>query len=159
MKVEHGTVVSLLYTLTDDEGTILDSTAGGEPLDYLHGYRNIIVGLEEALDGVEAGFQTQVTVQPDKGYGEVDTSAVFAVPIDQFPTDMELEAGMTVVGELQDGPVRFTVREVRDQEREVVLDGNHPLAGMTLHFAVEVVGVRAATDAEAAQGYPVPRVV
>ncbi len=159
MKVKHGTVVSLLYTLTDDEGTILDSTAGGEPLDYLHGYRNIIVGLEEALDGVEAGFQTQVTVQPDKGYGEVDTSAVFAVPIDQFPTDMELEAGMTVVGELQDGPVRFTVREVRDQEREVVLDGNHPLAGMTLHFAVEVVGVRAATDSEAAQGYPVPRVV
>ena len=119
-----------------------DSTAGGEPLDYLHGYRNIIVGLEEALDGVEAGFQTQVTVQPDKGYGEVDASAVFAVPIDQFPTDRELEAGMTVVGELQDGPVRFTVREVRDQEREVVLDGNHPLAGMTLHFAVEVVGVR-----------------
>lgn len=159
MKVEHGAVVSLLYTLTDDEGIVLDSTDGREPLEYLHGYKNIIPGLEEVLEGNETGFQTSVTVPPDKGYGAVDLSALFAVPRDRFPEDVELAEGMTVVSETDSGPVRLTVREVRKEDGLVVLDGNHPLAGMTLHFAVEVAGVRPSTEQEAGQGYPMPRVV
>lgn len=159
MKVERGTVVSLLYTLTDDEGTVLDSTEGREPLEYLHGYDNIVPGLEEALEGAEAGFRTDVVVEPDKGYGPLDPSALFAVPRDRFPDDLEVEVGMTVVGETEDGAVRLTVREVREEDGVVILDGNHPLAGMALHFSVEVVDVRASSAAEAAQGYPMPRVI
>ncbi len=108
---------------------------------------------------MEPGFQADITVAPDKGYGPVDPSALFAVPLDHFPEDMQVEAGMTVVGEMDDGPVRLTVREVREEERVAVLDGNHPLAGVTLHFAVEVAEVRASSDAETAQGYPMPRIV
>ena len=159
MKVEHGAVVSLLYTLTDEEGTVLDSTEGRDPLEYLHGYKNIIAGLEEALEGAETGFQASVAVPPEKGYGAVDPSALFAVPRDRFPEEMELQAGMTVVGETEGGPVRLTVREVREEEGLVVLDGNHPLAGMVLNFAVEVTDVRASTEQETGQGYPMPRVI
>lgn len=156
MKIAPGTVVSLEYILTDEQGEVLDTTEGREPLEYLHGYHNIIPGLEEALEGAEAGFSTEVTVEPDKGYGPVDPHAIFAVPIDRFPEDMEVTIGMTVVGETQSGPIRLTVRDIQDDM--VVLDGNHPLAGKTLHFSVKVTDVRESTDQEKQLGFPAPRV-
>ena len=157
MKAEHGTVVSLLYTLRDADGLVLDSTEGRDALEYLHGYRNIVPGLEEALEGAEVGFRGDVRVEPEKGYGPVDPSAVFAVSRDRFPEEMDLEAGMTIVGETQDGPIKLTVREVR--EDVAVLDGNHPLAGVTMHFDVAVESIRESTEQERTQGYPMPRVM
>jgi len=154
MKAAHGNVVSLNYSLTDDDGNLLDSSEGCEPLVYLHGYGNIIPGLEEELEGQEAGYSSQVTVEPERGYGMPEPKAVFEVPLSDLPADMELEPGMEVVGETPNGPVRLAVTEVG--EETVTLDGNHPLAGMTLHFDVEVLSVRSGTDEEKARGHVTP---
>lgn len=151
MKAARDTVVRMHYTLTDDEGTVLDSSSGRKPLAYLHGHGNIIPGLEKALEGVEAGHKARVTVAPHAGYGERDPEAVFIAARDQFPQDMKLQEGMEVHADSPEGPVTFTVVEVRDDG--AVLDGNHPLAGKTLHFDVEIVEVRGATEAEIDHGH------
>jgi len=129
MKTANGMVVTMHYTLTDDTGNTIDSSAGRDPLTYLHGYGNIIPGLESALEGCEAGFKSRVDVAASEGYGERDANAVFEAPREQFPDDMEVT------------------------ESNVKLDANHPLAGMNLHFDVEIVEVRAATDEEIEHGH------
>jgi FKBP-type peptidyl-prolyl cis-trans isomerase SlyD len=156
MKAARGNVVSLSYSLTDDDGIVLDSTEGREPLSYLHGYGNIIPGLERELEGREGGYASQVTVEPEEAYGQPEPKAVFDVPMSDLPADMEFSEGMEVVGETPQGPVRLTVTAVG--EDSVTLDGNHPLAGKTLHFEVEVLSVREGTPEEKAQGHPTPSV-
>lgn len=151
MKATRGTVVRMHYTLTDDEGTVLDSSSGRKPLAYLHGHGNIIPGLERALEGVEAGHKARVSVAPRDGYGDRDPEAIFMAAKDQFPPDMKLKPGMEVHADSPEGPVTFTVIEVKDEG--AVLDGNHPLAGRTLHFDVEIVDVRGATQEEIAHGH------
>jgi len=152
MQATRGTVVSLNYTLTDDEGTVIDSSEDCGPLTYLHGYENIILGLENALEGVAAGHRSEVVVEAAEAYGEVDEEAIFEVPKDQFPQDMPVAPGMTFAGETPSGDVPLVVVEVNDSG--VVVDANHPLAGKRLHFDVEVVDVRAASDEELQLGYP-----
>jgi FKBP-type peptidyl-prolyl cis-trans isomerase SlyD len=152
MQATRGAVVSFNYTLTDDTGAVIDSSEGGAPLQYLHGYDNIIPGLESALEGVECGHKSTVIVEPADGYGEVDEEAVFEVGRDKFPDGMEIFPGMQFAGETPNGDVPLTVVEVRDDS--VVVDANHPLAGERLHFDVEVVDIRPASNEELELGYP-----
>jgi len=152
MQATRGAVVSFNYTLTDDDGNTIDTNEGHAPLSYLHGYDNIIPGLESALEGAEVGFSQNVTVEPAEAYGEVDQEAIFEVSRDKFPPEMELAPGMQFAGETPSGDVPLTVVEVRDDA--VVVDANHPLAGTRLHFDVEVVDIREATDDELQAGHP-----
>jgi len=150
MKATRGAVVAMNYTLTDDEGELIDSSE--EPLEYLHGYDNIIPGLEKGLEGAEPGQRRSVVVEPAEAYGETDPDAIITVSSDTVPGGVELIPGQMVVGDTPSGPVQLTVVEVTDDG--IVVDGNHPLAGKRLHFEVEVVDVRAATDEELAEGCP-----
>lgn len=150
MKAANDRVVTLHYTLTDDSGAVLDSSAGHAPMNYLHGHGNIIPGLERALEGAGAGFKSRVTVPAAEGYGEKDPEAVFEAPREHFPSDMELAPGM-LVSSAGGHSAPLTVVAVTDSV--VVLDGNHPLAGKTLHFEVEIVDVRAATREEMTHGH------
>lgn len=151
MKAASGMVVSMHYTLTDDSGDVLDSSRGGEPFSYLHGHNNIIPGLEKALEGTEAGFKSKVTVAPAEGYGEKNAEAVFEAPREHFPPDMKLDIGARVYADGPNGPITLTV--VKLTESGAVLDANHPLAGKTLHFDVEITTVRTATTEELAHGH------
>ncbi len=151
MQATRDTVVSMHYTLKDDSGTVLDSSSGGEPMSYLHGYGNIIRGLERALEGTQTGHKSKVTVDAADGYGERREEMVVAAPREQFDPSMDLEPGLQVMAQGPNGPVVFTVKEVGD--REVRLDGNHPLAGQRLHFEIEVTEVRKATKEELSHGH------
>ncbi|MFH1834320.1 MAG: peptidylprolyl isomerase [bacterium] len=152
MEATRGAVVSLNYTLTDDEGIVIDSSEDCAPLTYLHGYENIIPGLETALEGVVAGHRSEVVIEAADAYGEVDEERIFEVPKDQFPPGAPVAEGMTFAGETASGEVPLTVVEVKDSG--VVVDANHPLAGVRLHFDVEVVDVRAASGEELQLGHP-----
>lgn len=151
MKIARGRVVRMHYTLRDERGSTIESSRGRDPLSYLHGYGQLIPGLEKALDGSEAGLQTAVTVAPKDAYGEKDPKAVIRAAREDFPDDLKLEAGVEVQADTPDGPITFTVVSV--DEKEAVLDANHPLAGKTLTFDVEILEVRAATSDEMAHGH------
>lgn len=151
MNIADESVVSMHYTLKDDKGETIDSSDGGEPLTYLQGAGNIIPGLEEALMGKKKGDKLKVTIAPDKGYGERDERLVQSIPKAQFQNGDRLKPGMQFQIRSQGGPMVLTVVEVKDSE--VVVDGNSPLAGQTLHFDVEITDVRAATEEEVAHGH------
>jgi FKBP-type peptidyl-prolyl cis-trans isomerase SlyD len=151
MKAAADTVVTMHYTLTDDSGTVLDSSSGGEPLTYLHGHQNIIPGLEKALDGKEPGYRSKVTVPATEAYGEKDPQAMFQAPREHFPPDLELAVGLRVFADGPEGRIALTVVELTDTG--AMLDANHPLAGKTLHFDVEITDVRAATSEEIEHGH------
>ena len=152
MQIGPRTVVTVNYTLTDDDGEVLDSSEGQDPLAYLHGVGQIVPGLEQALAGKAAGDALQVTVDAAEGYGEHDPELVQAVPRAQFKDLDDLEVGMELQATGPDGDHLVTVVGIEDDE--VMLDGNHPLAGMTLHFDVAVVDVRDATPEELQHGHP-----
>jgi len=151
MKVGNSMVVEIHYTLKNDAGEIIDSSEGQAPLAYLHGARNIVEGLEDALDEMEVNQEFNVTVPPKLGYGEKDKSMIGEVPKDRFPTDVELEVGMQFVTESPDGPHPIYVVEIK--EDVVVVDGNHELAGQNLHFSGKVISVREATHEELHHGH------
>lgn len=145
-------VVSMHYTLTDNDGNTLDSSEGADPLAYLHGAGNIIPGLEKALVGKVAGDQVKVTVEPAEGYGEIVPELMQTVPRELFQGIDEIVPGMTFEAEGEGGQTqRVVVKEASD--KEVVVDANHPLAGMTLNFDVSIVEVRDATEEEVAHGH------
>jgi FKBP-type peptidyl-prolyl cis-trans isomerase SlyD len=146
MQVKSGAVVSLTYTLTDDEGITIDSNVGHPALVYLHGYGNIIPGLEKGLEGASNGDKLNVDVAPADGYGDVDAERLFELGKEDFPEGLPLEEGMQFVAETGSGEMALTITEVRDAT--VICDANHPLAGMTLHFAIEILDVREATKEE-----------
>jgi FKBP-type peptidyl-prolyl cis-trans isomerase SlyD len=145
-------VVSIHYHLTDPEGNTLDSSQGGEPLKYLHGAGNLIPGLESALVGKVAGDELTVTVPPEEAYGDVEPELIQVVERAVFQGIDAIEPGMAFQAQGPDGGAqRVVVREVDGDN--VTIDGNHPLAGVTLSFAVQVVDVRPATDEEVAHGH------
>lgn len=149
--IANNTVVQFNYTLTNDAGETLDQSQG-EPLTYLHGHHNIILGLEKALEGKEAGDKLVVTVKPEDAYGEYMKEAVQEVPRSNFQGVDTIEVGMQFQSQTEDGHVMLvTVKDVT--EDTVVVDGNHPLAGQALTFDVEIVDVRAANDEEIAHGH------
>ncbi len=149
--IANNTVVSFNYTLTNSEGDVLDKS-NGEPLAYLHGHHNIIPGLEAQMEGKSAGDKFTVTVAPEDAYGEYLAEAVQEVPRANFQGVDNIAVGMQFQSQTDDGHVMLvTVKDVNDEV--VVVDGNHPLAGVTLTFDVEVVDVREATADELAHGH------
>jgi FKBP-type peptidyl-prolyl cis-trans isomerase SlyD len=145
-------VVSIHYKLSDAEGNEMENSAGAEPLTYLHGAGNLIPGLETALAGKVAGDELSVTVPAEEAYGEVEPQLIQAVDREVFQGVENIEPGMVFQAQGQDGSAqRVVVREVEGDN--VTIDANHPLAGVALHFEVEVVDVRPATDEEVAHGH------
>ena len=151
MQIEKNRVVSLHYTLRDEQGTVIDSSSGRGPLNYLHGKGNIIPGLERALAGKAVGDKLDVKVAPEQGYGARDERLVQIVQRSKFGEVADLAPGMQVRATGSRGPRIVTVTRV---DRDfVTVDGNHPLAGRTLHFSVEVADVRKATHEEVSHGH------
>ncbi len=145
MTVSTGNEVSLEYTLTLENKEVIDTNVGGQPLTYTQGSQQIIPGLEEAIEGMTQGESKQVTVTPQRGYGEVNPKALQEIPKDQIPTEAQ-KVGMQLQGKDASGRiVRPRVAEVKKDT--VVLDFNHPLAGKTLFFDVKVLEIKAKSAA------------
>ena len=152
MQIAENTVVSIHYTLTNDAGETLDSSRErNEPLAYLHGHGNIIPGLEGALAGKTSGDSLDVTVEAAEGYGERHEELIQEVPKEAFQGAEELTPGMQFQAQTEAGQSIFTITQVEGDQ--VTVDGNHPLAGERLHFAVEITDVRVATENEVAHGH------
>ena len=150
MTIAKDKVVSIEYTLTDDQNEVLDSSEGMGPLEYLHGRNNLIPGLEKELEGKKAGDTLKATIAPADAYGEYQDELVVEVERSQFPDDVEVTEGMQFEAGGPDGSRVVTVTEVNDAK--ITVDANHPLAGETLHFDVKVVAVRDATEDEKENG-------
>jgi FKBP-type peptidyl-prolyl cis-trans isomerase SlyD len=152
MNVQTDSVVTIAYTLRNEEGTVLDSSGENGSIAYLHGHQNIVPGLESALAGKAVGESVNAEVQPDEGYGERREDLVFSVPRDRMPENEELTAGMQFRAQAAEGQ-DLVVTLVDVGEEEVTLDGNHPLAGETLHFDVKIEEIREATPEEIEHGH------
>ena len=148
--IEKDKVVTINYKLTDDGGQVLDSSEGREPLTYLHG-GGLIPGMEQALEGRSTGEQFNVVIPPEQGYGQKDPNMVQAVPRTNFGNVPKIEPGMQFQARTPEGSRVVTVVDVAPDT--VTVDANHPLAGVTLHFDVSVVGVRDASPEELAHGH------
>jgi FKBP-type peptidyl-prolyl cis-trans isomerase SlyD len=147
MNISKNSVVTFHYTLTDNDGTVLDSSDGRDPFAYLQGGGMIVPGLESQMEGKAKGDKFTAVVAPSQGYGDFNKDLLQRVPLERFG-DQKVEAGM----QFEAGEHSIvTVKEVTDSE--VLVDGNHPLAGVTLNFAVEVTDVREATAEELSHGH------
>lgn len=151
MKITKDAVVSIDYTLRDDNGNVLDSSEGREPLMYIHGNGNIIPGLESSLDNKIAGDSIKVSVPPEDAYGVIDQSQITNADRSQFEGVSNLQVGMQFTASGPQGDHLVTITKIDDNT--VTVDGNHPLAGMRLHFDVNIVDVRTATAEELAHGH------
>ena len=147
MQITKNKVAAIHYTLRDNEGSIIDSSEGREPLHYLHGAGNLIIGMEEGLEGKSKGDKFSLKISPEKGYGQKDDQLVQKVPRSAFG-DQDVKPGMRFSTN-QGGVV--TVTHVGLDS--ITVDANHPLAGVELNFAVEVVEVRNATTEEINHGH------
>ncbi len=151
MKIEKNVVVSLAYQVKLEDGIVVDQSTVEAPLDYLHGHNNLITGLEKELEGKVAGDKFTATIAPEDAYGEHSDDLVQRVPADVFQGVDEIEVGMRFLADTDQGPIPVEITEVDGDE--VVVDGNHMLAGHTLTFDVEVVAVREATAEELEHGH------
>lgn len=151
MQIAENTAVTFHYTLTSDAGEVIDSSAGREPLAYLHGAGTIVPGLESAMEGRAPGDRFEVKVSPEEGYGPRHEGMIQAVPRSAFQGVERIEVGMQFQARGPQGAMSVTVTEV--SEEQVTVDGNHPLAGQNLNFAIEVVSVREASSEEIAHGH------
>jgi len=141
--------VVLDYSLRDDEGHLLDASdaKGGEPIVYIHGYGMLVPGLEAALVGLRVGAEKKVTVPPEEGFGDRDEELVLEVDREDFPDPANVALGDELVAESPEGD-EAVLRVVEIKGDTIVVDANHPLAGVTLHYAVKVREVREATHEE-----------
>jgi FKBP-type peptidyl-prolyl cis-trans isomerase SlyD len=151
MQIQQNSVVHIHYTLTNDAGEVLDSSSGKEPLMYMHGNHNLIPGLEAQLLGKAAGDQFNADIEAEDAYGLHHEEAIQHIPLSALANIPDLQVGMQLQASTDQGPVMVRVTEITDEH--AVLDGNHPLAGERLHFAVEVVSVREATASELEHGH------
>ncbi|MDR0623027.1 MAG: peptidylprolyl isomerase [Treponema sp.] len=151
MNITKNRVVSIGYTLTDDRNNVIDSTSGSESFDYLHGFENIIPGLERALEGKAQGDQFSVTIPAADAYGERNKGLVADVPLDRFQGVDPVKKGMQFHAQTPEGVRMVTVTRVAGET--VTIDGNHPLAGMDLTFDVTVNAIREANAEELAHGH------
>jgi len=151
MKITDDCVVSIHYTLTNAAGQTLDSSDGGEPLQYMHGRGGLIPGLERELDGKEVGDSFDAVIQPEDGYGHPHPDLVQEVPLEALAQIENLQVGMQLQSQGQDGRVQVLVVEAISEDT-ATLNANHALAGEVLYFAVSVEGVREATQEERDHG-------
>jgi FKBP-type peptidyl-prolyl cis-trans isomerase SlyD len=151
VEISADKVVLIHYTLKDDAGAVLDTSAGGEPLAYIQGHGNLVAGLEKALEGQQDGGSVNVSVEPAEGYGKHDPALIQRVPKRTLQGAGEIKKGMQFQAQTDDGMRVFTVTGVMGDM--VTLDGNHPLADKTLHFDVQVVSVREASSEELEHGH------
>jgi FKBP-type peptidyl-prolyl cis-trans isomerase SlyD len=151
MQIGERTVASFHYTLTDDAGQVIDTSSGREPLTYLHGAGNIVPGLEKEMSGRQPGDIFKVQVAPEEGYGLPDPMMIQVVPKEAFQGVDTLEVGMEFQAQTPQGPMSVAIAKIEGDE--VTVDGNHPLAGKTLHFAIEVTDVRDASLEELSHGH------
>ena len=151
MQIGDKTVVNFHYTLCDEDGTEMETSRGGEPTAYLHGRDNVIRGLEAAMEGRSTGDVFSVTVGPEDGYGERQEDKQRRVPIKHIIFQGKLKAGMTVHLNTNNGAVPVTV--VKAGRHSADVDTNHPMAGRTLTFDIEILDVREATEEEIAHGH------
>jgi FKBP-type peptidyl-prolyl cis-trans isomerase SlyD len=147
MQITKHKVASIHYTLTNNEGKILDSSSGREPLTYIQGIGNLIPGMEEGLEGKSKGEKLSLKISPEKGYGVKDEALTQRVPRTAFG-GQEVKVGMQF--QTNQGGV-VTVTHVGLSE--ITVDANHPLAGVELNFAVEIMDIRPATEDEIAHGH------
>ena len=151
MQISPNTVVAFHYTLTDDAGQVIDTSDGREPLTYLHGAGHIVPGLEKQMEGRAAGDKFVADVIPEEGYGAHHAELMQEVPRDAFPGVPDIQPGMQFQGRGPQGEISVTVTRVEGDK--IFIDGNHPLAGKALHFAIEVTAVREASADELAHGH------
>ena len=152
MTIAANKAVSIEYTLTNDDGDVIDSSAGGAPLVYLQGAGNIIPGLEKALIGKAVGDELDVSVEPEDAYGEYSAELVSTLSASMFEGVDQLEVGMQFHASAPDGQMQIvTIRDLDGDD--VTVDGNHPLAGQRLNFKVKVVAIRDASEEEIAHGH------
>lgn len=146
MEIKYQKMVRIHYTLKDTDGNQLDSSIGGEPLEYMHGIGSLIPGLEKELEGKKAGDKFHTEIEPALGYGEYDEKLVAKVPRAQFDTGAKITVGQQFQADTVTGPMIVKVTKIDDDK--ITVDGNHELAGKTLCFDVEIVDVRDATEEE-----------
>ena len=152
MKITNGSVVSMHYTLTDDDGQVLDSSDGREPLDYMQGVGNIIPGLEKAMEGKVVGDKITAVIPPEEGYGVRSENLVQTISLSKnFEDASEVQLGVQFQVQTQNAVRIATVTKLVGDK--VTIDMNHPLADITLHFDVEVMAIREATEEEKAHGH------
>ena len=151
MNISENTVVTIHFTVSTADGTQIDSSRNGEPMVVLQGSHYLIQGLEDHLVGKKAGDKFVIDVEPELAYGDRHEELVQAVGKSMF-ADMEVEPGMTFRATTDEGEQSVMIIDVTDDE--VIIDGNHPLSGLTLNFDVEVLAVREATEEEIAHGHP-----
>ena len=151
--IADGLVVVLNYTLRSDDGEVIDASTADDPMAYLHGADNIVPGLEQALAGKAVGYKGKVVVEPEDGYGEREDLPPEAVPRSAFPAEVEIAPGMQFMAE---GPnnTHAPIWIAGIEGDQVFVDSQHPLAGATLNFDVEVISIRPATEDELNHGHP-----
>ncbi len=151
MQINNNTAVSIHYTLTNDSGEQIDSTFGGEPLVYLHGYGNIISGLEKELTNKSVGDKFETRIEAADAYGEFSDDMIQVISREMFDGIDPLEVGMQFHAAVNSGTNVITI--VKIDGDDITIDGNHPMAGQPLNFTVEVVDVRPASKEEIAHGH------
>ncbi len=151
MDIQKGRVVGMHYTLRNDEGEIIDTSEGREPLVFLQGFGNIINGLESELEGKSLGDKLEVIVEPEQGYGIRHEQLIQQVPKSAFEGVDELQVGMQFQAQTEQGPIPIRIVEINGEE--VTIDGNHELAGVRLHFAVSIESIREASQEEIEHGH------
>ena len=149
--IKINSVVTLNYQLKDELGNILDSSAETGPMVYIQGAEDILQGIEDAVLGLSVKDKVSVTINPDQAYGEYDPELLSTLPIEAFEAIENLHNGMQLEEETPDGPVLVTIKEVSD--KEVIVDANHPMAGHSLLFDLDIQGVRDATSSELDHGH------
>lgn len=151
MRIEENRVATLNYTLKDDQGKVLDSAEDGG-FAYLHGAANIVPGLEQALQGKSTGDEFSIRIEPAQGYGERDESMTQVVSRDMFDSDEKIKVGMQFHAESPDGQA-LAVTVIKISDNEIIVDGNHPLAGVQLNFEIKVLEIREASKVELEHGH------
>lgn len=150
MKITDNSVVTLHFTVSTTDGTQIDTSRDGDPMVTLQGSNYLIKGLEDALEGKQKGDTFNMDIAPELAYGERHDALVQMVPKSMFE-GMDVEVGMTFRATTDEG--EQSVMIIDETDDEVVVDGNHPLAGVTLNFDVEIIDVREATEEEIAHGH------
>ena len=153
MNIETKKAVTLAYTLTDDDGKVLDTADANEPFIYLHGSGGVIPGLEKALDGKTVNDELTIKLQPSEAYGDYSDALIQEVPKEMFSEmdDKTLFVGAQFHAETNQGMQVVTVNSINDET--ITIDGNHPMAGKNLNFEVKILAIRDATEDELAHGH------